>query len=35
MIDLGAWLNEENTIPGVELPDELIDEFREEDPPRD
>lgn len=31
MIDLGAWLNEENTIPGVELPEELIDEFREDD----
>ncbi len=35
MIDLGAWLNEENTIPGVELPEELIDEFRDGEPDRD
>lgn len=31
MIDLGAWLNEENTIPGVELPEDLVDAFRDED----
>ncbi len=30
MTDLGAWFSEENTIPGVELPEELIEEFRED-----
>ncbi len=30
LTDLGAWFSEENTIPGVELPDELIDEFRDD-----
>jgi len=24
-IDLGGWLQEDNRIPGVELPDELMD----------
>lgn len=26
LIDLGAWINEENTIPGVELPEDLLNE---------
>lgn len=25
MVDLGAWLQESNTIPGVEIPEEGID----------
>lgn len=27
LIDLGAWMNEENTIPGVELPEDLLSEI--------
>ncbi|MEX0731496.1 MAG: DNA gyrase inhibitor YacG [Aquisalimonadaceae bacterium] len=27
LIDLGAWINEENVIPGVELPEELLSEI--------
>lgn len=30
MVDLGAWMNEDNRIPGIELPDELLEELREE-----
>lgn len=26
LIDLGAWFNEQNTIPGIELPEEVLDE---------
>lgn len=33
LMDLGAWFNEENTIPGVELPEELIEEFRDGEAP--
>ncbi|MCC5810223.1 MAG: DNA gyrase inhibitor YacG [Ectothiorhodospiraceae bacterium] len=34
LIDLGAWLKEENTIPGIELPEELLEEFKDEEPRR-
>jgi len=31
LIDLGAWFNEQNTIPGVELPEDMLDEIRDTD----
>ncbi len=33
MIDLGAWMSEDNRIPGVELPDDMLDEVRDWDDP--
>ena len=27
LVDLGGWLQEENRIPGVELPEEFLDEL--------
>ncbi|WP_253475011.1 DNA gyrase inhibitor YacG [Natronocella acetinitrilica] len=36
MIDLGGWMSEEHRIPGVELPDDMLDEVREHfDPAND
>jgi len=29
LIDLGAWMNEENVIPGIELPDDMLDEIQD------
>ena len=31
LMDLGAWMNEDNRIPGIELPDELLDELGDGD----
>lgn len=36
LIDLGAWINEDNRIPGVDLPDDSLDRITPwEDPAND
>ncbi|MFV8835935.1 DNA gyrase inhibitor YacG [Aquisalimonas sp.] len=32
-VDLGGWLQESHRIPGIELPEELLDEIGDEQDP--